>query len=70
LQRKVVQNGTIALYGNIYQAHFQLKGQYVYIKFNPQKIGWDIINENRETIKFIQDDRFSKEKIILLTVCQ
>lgn len=70
LQRKVAANGAIGLYGKVFQVHLKLKGQYVYFKFNPQKLGWDILNENRQAIKFIPDHRFSKEKLILLTVCQ
>jgi len=70
LQRKVAVNGTIALYGNVFQAHAKLRGQFVSVKFDPEKIGWNVLKENGETVKFIQDERFSKEKIILLTVCQ
>lgn len=70
LQRKVANNGTISLYAKVFQVHAKFKKQLVFAKFNPTKGGWDIVNTNNESIKFIKDDRFSKEKIILLTVCQ
>jgi putative transposase len=70
LQRKVSSTGIIALYSKHLQVHQKLKGQYVFVKFNIQKTGWDIVNSNNEFLKFIPDERFEKDKIILLTVCQ
>jgi len=70
LQRKVNSNGAITFYGKVFQTHANLKGQFVQIKFIPEKIGWNIIKENGELVKFIYDERFSKEKLILLSVCQ
>lgn len=70
LQRKVASGGTVALYCKTFQAHANLKRQFVSIKFNPSKIGWDIFEQNGKHLKFVADERFSKENIILLTVCQ
>jgi transposase InsO family protein len=70
LQRKVSSNGGIALYTKHFQVHSYLKHQFVFLKFNPVKIGWDAFNNNKELLKFIPDDRFAKDKIILLSVCQ
>jgi transposase InsO family protein len=70
LQRKVSSTGIIALYGKHFQVHLKFKGQYVFLKFNKTIMGWDVINTNKEFLKTISDERFSKNNIILLTVCQ
>ena len=70
LQRKVSSTGIIALYSKHLQVHQKFKGQYLFLKFNAQKIGWDVVNCNNDFLKFIPDERFAKDKIILLTVCQ
>jgi len=70
LQRKVALSGTIALYGKVFQVHASFKRQFVALKFNPQKIGWDVFTQNGTLIKFISDARFEQENVILLTVCQ
>ena len=70
LQRKVSSTGIIALYSKHLQVHQKFKGQFVFLKFNGQKIGWEVVNNKNEFLKFIPDERFSKDKIILLSVCQ
>lgn len=70
LERKVGSNGTIALYGAVFQVHLKFKKQTVFIKFNQQIIGWQILDTNRKEIKIIKDDRFDEQNIMLLKVCQ
>lgn len=70
LQRKVAQSGTISLYGKVFQVHQKFNKQFVFLKFIPHKLGWDILNSKKEIIKHFKDERFSENNIFLLTVCQ
>lgn len=70
LQRKVSSTGIVALYSKHLQVHLQFKGQYVFLKFDGLKLGWNVFNHKNEKIKFIPDNRFTKENIILLNLCQ
>lgn len=70
LQRKVAISGSMALYGKVFQVHVRFKRQFVALKFNPHKIGWEVFEQNGTLIKFIPDQRFSRDNILLLTVCQ
>lgn len=70
LQRKIAQTGSCSIYGkNCYIDH-KLKGTIVYCKFDPTKGGWAFYNMKSELLKFYQDDRFCRDKLFLLTVCQ
>ena len=70
LQRKVSSTGIVALYGKHLQVHAKFKGQYVFLKFDANNIAWKVFNSQKEELKTIPDQRFKKENIILLTVCQ
>jgi len=70
LQRKVALGGTISLYGKSFQVHLKFKRQWVTIKFNSTLLGWDVFDINGTHIKIIEDPRFGKDNIILLTACQ
>lgn len=70
LQRKVALGGTISLYGKTFQVHLKFKRQWVAIKFNVTNLRWDVFDLKGELIKIIEDARFDKDKIILLTACQ
>lgn len=70
LQRKVSSMGECSLYGKRYYINHKLKKNLLFFKFDPVKIGWTVSNANNKILKFIPDDRFSKENIFLLTVCQ
>lgn len=70
LQRKVALGGTISLYGKSLQVHLKFKQQWVTIKFNTAHLGWDVFDHNGTHIKIIEDPRFNKDNIILLTACQ
>lgn len=70
LQRKVASGGTISLYGKTFQVHFKYKWQWVTIKFNTTHLRWDVFDLKGELIKTIEDARFDKDNIFLLTACQ
>ena len=70
LQRKVALGGTISLYGKTFQVHVKFKRQLVAIKFNNIHLRWDVFDLKGELIKIIEDARFDKDNIILLTACQ
>jgi transposase InsO family protein len=70
LQRKVSTSGDVSVYGKRTHIHFKLKGTLVFFKFDPINTQWVVLNSNKDILKCIPDDRFSKENILLLTVCQ
>ena len=70
LQRKVSSSGDCSLYAKRMHIHLKLKGNLLFFKFDHLKMGWTVFNSNKEFLKFIPDDRFSKDNIFLLTVCQ
>lgn len=70
LQRKVALGGTISLYGKTFQVHLKFKRQWVTIKFNTTHLRWDVFGLKGELLKSIEDARFHKDNIILLTACQ
>jgi hypothetical protein len=70
LQRKVAGCGNISIYGKTIYISSKLKGTLVFCKFDSIKMQWIIFNSKKEMLKCMPDDRFSKENILLLTVCQ
>jgi transposase InsO family protein len=70
LQRKVSTSGDVSIYAKRFHIHLKLKGILVFVKFDPLKMQWMVYNSNKEIVKCIPEDRFSKENILLLTVCQ
>lgn len=70
LKRKVSVSGGVSLYGKYIQIHLKLKGTYVFFNFEPTKNQWIVFDNNKKILKYIPEDRFSEENILLLTVCQ
>jgi hypothetical protein len=70
LQRKVAVSGSISVYAKVIYVDYKLKGTIVFVKFEPDKMQWRISDGKNEILKCAPEDRFSKEKILLLTVCQ
>ena len=70
LQRKVAAGGNVSVYGKAVYLHPKLKGNFVFLKFDPLNMQWIVFNTNKDILKCMPDDRFSKENILLLTVCQ
>lgn len=68
--RKVSSGGTICIHSKHFQAGFQYRGQIVFAKFDPSCIAWIVLGANQQIIKTIPDQRFSKENLFNLTVCQ
>lgn len=68
--RKVSAGGRICIHSKNFQAGFQYRGQVVFAKFDPLSIAWTILDANQKIIKVIPDQRFSKENLFNLTVCQ
>lgn len=68
--RKVSSGGTICIHSKHFQAGLQYRGQVVYTKFNAQNIAWTVLDTKHKFIKMIPDQRFSKENLFNLTVCQ
>jgi hypothetical protein len=70
LKRKVASSGGISLYGKPCQINSKLKGSLVFCKFDSINRQWIVFDANKIILKLVPDDRFSKENILLLTVCQ
>lgn len=68
--RRVSSGGTICIHSKHFQAGFQYRGQIVNAKFDPSSIAWIILDSSQKIIKIIPDQRFSKENLFNLTVCQ
>jgi hypothetical protein len=70
LQRKVSMSGDVSIYGKRFHLHLKLKKSLTFFKFDSTKMQWIVLNSNKDILKCLPDDRFSKENILLLTVCQ
>ncbi len=68
--RKVSSGGTICIHNKHFQAGYQYRNQIVFAKFDPQHVAWNIWDINQKILKTIPDQRFSKENLFNLTVCQ
>jgi hypothetical protein len=70
LQRKVATCGSVSIYGKALYLNPKFKGNLVFFKFDPSKMQWVVYDSNKDILKYMPDVRFSKENILLLTVCQ
>lgn len=68
--RKVSSIGTVALYSKHFTVGLKHKGLVVFCKFSPENIAWLVMDKDQNILKVIPDERFSKEKLYNLTVCQ
>jgi len=68
--RKVSSGGTISIHSKHFQAGFKHRQQFVIVKFDPTTTAWNVLDMNQTIIKTIPDERFSKENLFNLTVCQ
>ena len=68
--RKVSSCGTIALYSKSFSVGLQHKGAVVFCKFSPRDIAWLCLDKDKDILRTIPDERFSREKLYNLTVCQ
>jgi transposase InsO family protein len=68
--RKVSSGGTICIHSKHFQAGFQYRSQIVFVKFDASSKAWMVLDSNQKIIKMIPDERFSKENLFNLTVCQ
>lgn len=68
--RKVSSNGTISIYTKRFQAGFQFRGQTLFIKFDPDKIEWLCLDQKQATVRTLTDERFAKQNLCNLKICQ
>jgi hypothetical protein len=68
--RKVSSIGATTIYNKRFQVGLPHKGKIVFLKFDPDSIGWHVCDHNGNLIKTIPDPRFSRENLYNLTVCQ
>jgi hypothetical protein len=70
MPRKVSSSGATSIYNKPFQVGLPFKGNIVFVKFDPNAVGWSILDRNQNLIKTIPDPRFSRENLFNLTVCQ
>jgi hypothetical protein len=68
--RKVCAVGTICIHSKSFQTGYKYRGKFVSVIFNPAQIAWIVSDDNQNIIKVIPDDRFSRDNLFNLTVCQ
>lgn len=68
--RKVNTNGAISIYDKVFQVERKHRKTIVVLTFDPSTTAWNVCDQNGTPIKSIPDDRFSKEKLLDLTVFQ
>jgi len=68
--RKVSSAGTIALYSKNFSVGLKHKGTVVFCKFSPKDIGWLCLDKDQNILTTIPDNRFSRDNLYNLTVCQ
>lgn len=68
--RKVSSAGTVALYSKNFSVGLKYNGTVVFCKFSPKDIAWLCLDQNQNILKTIPDNRFSRDNLYNLTVCQ
>lgn len=68
--RKVSSGGSTDIYRKSFQVGAAHKGKTVFVKFDPDNIGWLFFDQHGNLLKMIPDPRFSRENLFNLTVCQ
>lgn len=70
MPRKVSSSGATSVYGKAFQIGLPHKGKIVFIKFDPNTIGWIVLDQNQTLLKMLPDPRFSHQNLFELTICQ
>lgn len=68
--RKVDSQGTANNYAKDFQVGAAYKGQIVIFRFNVEKKAWEVSNKKAQLIKSFEDNRFNKQKLFDLSICQ
>lgn len=68
--RSVSSAGAISLYSKHFSVGLKHKGTVVFCKFSPKDIAWLCLDKDQNILKTIPDNRFSRENLYNLTVCQ
>lgn len=68
--RRISANGVIALYDKNFSVGFKFRGQITLVKFSSKEVAWICRNQKGDILKTIKDDRFSKESLFNLLICQ
>lgn len=68
--RKVSSAGTVAIYSKNFSVGLKHKGTVLFCKFSPKDIAWLCLDKDQHILKTIPDERFSRENLYNLTVCQ
>jgi hypothetical protein len=68
--RKVCSGGSSCIYNKSLQVGLKHRGKTVFFKFDPEQIAWIVLDESQEIIKTIRDERFDRDRLFNLTVCQ
>lgn len=68
--RKVSSGGVITLYSRSFSVGLKHKATVVFCKFSPKDIGWLCLDKEQNILTIIPDNRFSRDNLYNLTVCQ
>lgn len=68
--RKGNINGAVSIYDKTFQVERKHRKTIVVLTFDPNTTAWKVQDQNGNLLKTIPDDRFSKEKLLDLTVFQ
>ncbi|MBL7775880.1 MAG: transposase [Saprospiraceae bacterium] len=68
--KKVSVGGTTTVYNKPFQVGAQHKGKIVFVKFDPKNVAWLFFDQLGNLLKTIPDNRFSRENLFNLNICQ
>lgn len=68
--KKVSAGGTTTVYNKPFQVGAQHKGKTILVRFDPQSIAWIFEDQHGNLLKTMPDQRFSRQNLFNLTVCQ
>jgi hypothetical protein len=68
--RKVSSAGTVAIYSKNFSVGLKHKGAVVFCKFSPKDITWLCLDKDQNILRTIPDERFSRDNLYFLTLCQ
>lgn len=68
--RLISSSGTIVIYDKAFSVGQKYAGEVTIVQFLPNEVAWECKNQKKETLRVIQDPRFSKENLYNLLLCQ
>ena len=68
--RKISASGTITIYEKHFSIGLKYRGLIVFLVFNPKKLQWVCMDQDKNILKTLPDPRFCEQNLYNLDICQ